>query len=67
MKEAILIREKLTEKSMKISYKEESRIGDHIWWISDVSKFQNHYPDWHFRYDIPLIINEIISSLDEHI
>ena len=67
MQEAILICEELTGKSTKISYKEESRIGDHIWWISDVRKFQSHYPDWHYHYDIPLIINEIISSLYEHI
>lgn len=25
---------------------EEARIGDHIWWISDTSKFSKDYPDW---------------------
>jgi CDP-paratose 2-epimerase len=26
--------------------KEENRIGDHIWYISDLNKFQNDYPEW---------------------
>ena len=25
---------------------ETHRVGDHIWWISDVRKFQSHYPNW---------------------
>ena len=35
---------------------EENRIGDHIWYISDVSKFKNHYPNWNYKYDIKRII-----------
>jgi CDP-paratose 2-epimerase len=26
--------------------KEENRIGDHIWYISDLTKFQTDYPEW---------------------
>jgi CDP-paratose 2-epimerase len=25
---------------------EENRIGDHIWYITDLSKFHEHYPEW---------------------
>jgi CDP-paratose 2-epimerase len=60
--EAIEICEKLTGKSMNWSYNETNRIGDHIWWISDVRKFQGHFPDWNFKYDIEDILEEICSS-----
>jgi len=40
----------------------DNRIGDHIWYISDVTKFKEHYPNWSYKYDINLIINEMINS-----
>lgn len=39
-----------------------NRIGDHIWYISDVTKFKEHYPNWEYKYDIDMIINEMITS-----
>jgi len=30
----------------KYTIEEENRIGDHIWWITDLSKFKNDYPEW---------------------
>ena len=35
------------------------RLGDHMWYISDISKFKNHYPDWELLYSIDDIIDEI--------
>ena len=40
----------------------DNRIGDHIWYISDVTKFKEHYPNWSYKYNINLIINEMINS-----
>ena len=40
----------------------DNRIGDHIWYISDVTKFKEHYPNWTYKYDIDMIINEMINS-----
>ena len=37
-------------------------IGDHIWWISDVRKFREHYPEWNFRYGLREILEEIHAS-----
>jgi len=36
----------------KLSYEilDENRTGDHIWYISDMSKFQGRYPDWKYGY-----------------
>ena len=59
MLEAIHFCEEITGKSMQTSYAEDNRRGDHTWWISDISKFQQHYPDWELKYDVPGILREI--------
>jgi len=65
MQEATGLCEELTGREMSISYAQENRIGDHIWWISDVRKFRSHYPDWQYRYDIRGILEEIVTALQE--
>ncbi len=59
MAEAIAMCQEITGKPMNYEYTEANRIGDHIWWISDVSKFQSHYPDWTWKYNINDILNQI--------
>jgi len=61
MLEAIRFCEDIAGKRMHTTYVETNRIGDHIWWISDVSKFQRHYPGWTLTKNIPDILNEIHS------
>jgi CDP-paratose 2-epimerase len=61
--EAIRICEEISGNKMSYSYAEENRVGDHIWWISDVRKFQSHYPDWKYRYGIKEILVEIFEGL----
>ena len=36
--------------------------GDHIWYITDFSKFKKKYKDWGLTKDISTIIREIIKS-----
>jgi CDP-paratose 2-epimerase len=59
MIEAISLCEEITGKPLLWKYVDENRRGDHIWWISDVSHFQEQYPDWKVRYDVPGILREI--------
>ena len=59
MLEAIQMAEQITGKKMLYTYSNQNRIGDHIWWISDVSKFKSHYPEWDFKYNIMDIIVQI--------
>jgi CDP-paratose 2-epimerase len=61
--EAIQKIEKLTGKKANIEYCEKNRIGDHIWYISDVSKFKKHYSKWNFQYDVDRILKEICDAL----
>lgn len=65
MLEAIQYCEEITQKKLDWNYSESNRIGDHIWWISDVSKFQSHYPSWEFTYTIPDILQEIFEQNTE--
>lgn len=47
---------------MDLKSKEGSeRESDHLWWISDVSKFKRHYPEWVMAKDLDYIFNEIIE------
>ena len=61
MLEAIELCEKITGKEMLYDYVEQNRSGDHIWWISDVSKFQSHYPEWKYQYSVRTILEEIYT------
>lgn len=63
MQEAITLCEEITGNKMNYSYSESNRIGDHIWWISDVSKFQQHYPAWTWKYDLKDILSQIHDSM----
>lgn len=59
MLEAIEICEQVTGRKLNWSYSEQNRTGDHIWWISDISRFTRDYPDFALRYDIRAIIEEM--------
>jgi CDP-paratose 2-epimerase len=62
MLEAIRECERVSGRSLDWQYKEDNRVGDHIWWISDVSKFQSHYPNWKYRYDLHTLLDEIYDA-----
>jgi CDP-paratose 2-epimerase len=63
MLEAIAMAEALTGRPMNTSYAEDNRVGDHIWWISDVRKFQAAYPEWRYRYDIESLMADIHAGV----
>ena len=62
MLEAINICEELSGREMIWTYEENNRVGDHIWWISDVRKFKSHFPEWEYRYGIREILEEIVEA-----
>lgn len=63
MLEAIRKIEGLTGNQARTRYLDENRVGDHIWYISDVSKFQRHYPNWKFTYDIDQTLKEMVEAI----
>ena len=63
MLEAINLCEEISGRELAWEYVEDNRIGDHIWWISDVGKFREHYPEWNFRYGLQEILEEIHAAV----
>ena len=58
MIEAIALCEEISGHELDWKYVDDNRAGDHIWWISDLSKFRSHYPDWAPVYDVETILRE---------
>jgi CDP-paratose 2-epimerase len=46
---------------LRYSYKDTNRTGDHICYISDLSKLRAHFPNWKMQYDLPRILDEIAA------
>ena len=65
--EAITLCEQITGRKMQYHYSDVPRKGDHIWWISDVSKFHSHYPDWHWHFNLHDILEQIYIALTTRI
>jgi len=65
MLEAIEIAQRLAGKELDYALSDEARIGDHIWYISDVRKFQAHYPGWEYEYDIERTLQEMVEATEE--
>ncbi len=65
MLEAIDMAQHHTGRDLNWTYEEDARIGDHIWWISDTSKFRSHYPDWNVTHDADAIVAEIAAEMRE--
>jgi len=63
MLEAIEMCEQISGKKLEWTYMEDNRVGDHIWWVSDVRKFQSHYPDWKYRFDLNAILEQIHAAV----
>jgi CDP-paratose 2-epimerase len=65
MLEAIAACERVCGRKLNWSYVSDNRIGDHIWWVSSVAKFREHYPAWSYRYDLEGILEEIRSAVSQ--
>ncbi len=62
MLEAIEISENLIGKKLNYKYIDKTRKGDHQWYISDLSKFKSHYPDWKISLGITDILEDIVKN-----
>lgn len=62
--EAISKIESASGKMAKVKYSEINRKGDHIWYISDLTKFETDYPDWAITYGIDDLIEEMVNAVN---
>jgi CDP-paratose 2-epimerase len=59
MIEAIDLCEQITGRELAWSYDARHRVGDHIWWIGDLTAFRRDYPARRLRFDVPAILRDI--------
>ncbi|MBR8832752.1 MAG: NAD-dependent epimerase/dehydratase family protein [Stigonema ocellatum SAG 48.90 = DSM 106950] len=52
---------------MEYEYVDKNREGDHICYISDLSKMQTHYPEWNLTRSLDDIFQEIYSSWQQRL
>lgn len=65
MLEAIDLIAQLSGCEVDYTLSDEARSGDHIWWISDVRKFQRDYPAWSYSFDLAATLAEMIEAAKE--
>jgi len=65
IREAVNMCEEISGKQMTTEYVEKNREGDHIWYISSLKKFQEHYPEWRITIGLKEILTQIHARLDE--
>lgn len=58
MLEAIAKCEQISGRTLDYSLSPDARIGDHRWWVSDLSAFERDYPDWSLTYGIDEVLRE---------
>ena len=62
MIEAIEISKNITGNNFEYKYLDQNRIGDHIWYVSNIEKFKKDYPNWELNYNVEEILNEIYEK-----
>ncbi len=59
MLEAIEKCERIAGRRLEHTYQPANRVGDHIWYISDLRKFKTHYPGWRQQFDLDALLQDI--------
>lgn len=60
--EAIELVGTILDKHVDFKLVDSPRVGDHIWWITDNSKFVSQYPNWAVKISLEEIITEISKN-----
>ena len=60
--EALDLVENLCNIRIKRELIKTPRVGDHIWYISNLNKFKKHYPKWKQKYNTKKIIEELVNN-----
>ena len=62
MLEGIALCEEIAGRKLDWGYTDTNRVGDHIWYISDIGKFRDHYPSWLQQYDLRQLLEDIYTK-----
>ena len=61
MREAFSMLEDRLGRPVRWQYEEQNRRGDHICYISDLSKLKSHYPQWSITRRLDDILDEMVE------
>jgi CDP-paratose 2-epimerase len=62
MLEAIDLCQQIAGRELTWELSNQARMGDHRWWISDLTEFQRDYPGWELEYNVEAILREIYEQ-----
>lgn len=62
MLEAIALCEEIAGRELHSTYIDTNRIGDHVWYVSDIRKFQSHYPRWQQQFNLQQLLDDIYAK-----
>lgn len=65
--EAFKVVQDISGKPMKYEYVDENRQGDHICYISDLTKMKSHYANWSITKSLKVTLEEIVGSWQKRI
>jgi CDP-paratose 2-epimerase len=66
MLEAIELCQRIAGRELDYELSPQARMGDHRWWISDLSEFQRDYPGFELTYGIEDVLREIYEANAAH-
>ena len=59
--EALDLVQNISNIRIKRQIVKKPRVGDHIWYVSNLSKFKKQYPNWKQKYNTKKIIEELVD------
>jgi CDP-paratose 2-epimerase len=63
IQEAFHLSEEVTGRTMKWTYVDENRVGDHVCYYSNLRKIRSHYPTWDLTRSLPRIFEDIAAGV----
>ncbi|MEX2293817.1 MAG: NAD-dependent epimerase/dehydratase family protein [Acidimicrobiales bacterium] len=46
-----------------LTYNDTNRVGDHICYYTDMTRFRSHFPAWEQRYSLDAIVEEMVAAV----
>lgn len=62
IQEAFVLIQAITGRRVDWTYIDKNRVGDHICYITNLSKFKSHYPQWTIKRSVEDILRELVAA-----
>ena len=57
----------LCGRELRLEHRDAPRVGDHVWWISDVRRFEADHPAWRPRFGLREMLAEMVEAARERL